>query len=120
MPCTDNRRLLVLVVFTLLASAAFLAPSRASADSPAAIVGASRAAFAIRASLRIGTGPRASSTLLPAPKPADRGFVSDDLLRKATDVVNNGISVGHAAGGTFYVTAQPRGLGAVVSIRYRR
>lgn len=120
MPRTDNRRPLLIVVFSLLASAAFLAPSRASADSPAAIVGAPRAALAIRASVSIAAGPRANSTLLPAPKPVDTGFVSDDLLRTATELVNDGVKLGRLAGGKVYLKVKPQGFGGVLAIRYRR
>jgi len=98
---------------------ALLAPHSASADSPAAIRGASAAVLAIRAttSTRIAQG---SSILQPAPKPAKTGFVSEDLLETATNVVNNGIRLGQGPSkGAFYVHFKPQGFGGVLSIRYR-
>ena len=108
-----------IIALVIAAGLMSLAPGRASADSTKAIRGASTAVLAIRATAGVRQLP-SLSVLRDAPEPAKTGFISDDLLRKATDVVNNGIAIGRAAGGTFYVKAQPRGLGGVVSIRYRR
>ena len=121
---TPSRRHLLssksaIIALVIVAGLTSLAPGRASADSNKVIRGASTAVLAIRATTGLRQLP-SLSLLRDAAEPAKTGFVSEDLLRKATDVVNNGISIGHAAGGTFYVKAQPRGLGGVVSIRYRR
>lgn len=116
---TSRSRRFLPALLALTAAMALFAPERASADAPAAIRGASTAVLAIRAT----TSFRVASTASPlelAPAPADRGFVSADLLRKATDVVNNGIRCGSAGGGNFYVHAKPQGFGGVLSIRYRR
>lgn len=118
MPRTDNRRLL-LVILPLLAASALI-PERASADSPAAIVGASTAVMAVQASVGLRHLP-SDLALRPAPAPAARGFISKDLLETATELVNHGIRIGKdLAGGTVYVHCKPQGFGGVLSIRYRR
>ena len=109
-----------IIALAIAAALTSLAPGRASADSLKVIRGASTAVLAIRAS--VGVRAIASPSVLEnAPEPAKGGFVSDDLLRKATEIVNNGIRLGHGSrNGTFYVHAEPQGFGGVVSIRYRR
>ncbi|MBW2189260.1 MAG: hypothetical protein JRG93_06670 [Deltaproteobacteria bacterium] len=110
--------ILALIAFT--AALAFFAPTRASADSPTAIRGAATAVMAIRAATSIRVTPN-PTVLRPAPKPATMGFISADLLNTATDLINNGIRLGNGPGnGTFYVHAESRGFGGVLSIRYRR
>ena len=101
------------------AAVSLLAPERASADSPTAIRGASSAVLAIQASTRVRVAP-GSTVLRPSPKPASTGFVSEDLLRTATNVVNNGIRLGQGTrNGTFYVHFKPQGFGGILSVRYR-
>ena len=110
----------ILALIALTAALAFIAPTRASADSPTAIRGAATAVLAIRATASIRVTPN-PTVLRPAPKPASMGFISADLLNAATDLINNGIRLGSGPGnGTFYVHAESRGFGGVLSIRYRR
>lgn len=95
-------------------------PKRASADSPAAIRAATTTVLALRAGLGIAKLPR-SQVFQLAPTPAKTGFVSDDLLKTATDLVKNGVRVHEGlAGGTLYVHFKPQGFGGVLSVRYRR
>ena len=109
-----------IIALAIAAALTSLAPGRASADAPTVIRGASTAVLAIRAS--IGVRVAAVPTVLEnAPEPAKGGFISDDLLRRATEIINNGIRLGHGSrNGTFYVHAEPQGFGGVVTIRYRR
>ncbi len=59
--------------------------------------------------------------LRPAPELARTGFVSEDLLTTATELVQHGIRLKHASGhGTLYLHFKPESLGGVLSIRYRR
>ena len=108
-----------IIALLIVAALTSLAPGRASADSPTVIRGASTAVLAIRASVGVTQLP-SFAVLRDAPKPAKGGFVSEDLLEKATELVNNGVRIGELAGGKVYVHAQPKGFGGVVSIRYRR
>ena len=110
---------LLLAAFVLFAALSAFAPGRASADAPTALRGASAAARALETALSLRAAPN-SNVFRPAPAAADAGFVSDELLETATELVHNGVRLGEVAGGTFYVHVKPQGLGAVVSIRFRR
>lgn len=115
--CRPRQILPALLAFA--AALALFAPDRASADAPSAIRSVSAAVLAIRATTGIRIAP-GSSVLQPAPKPATTGFVSQDLLDTATNIVNNGIRLGDGpTNGTFYVHFKPQGFGGVLSIRYR-
>jgi hypothetical protein len=110
----------IIAHFSLVVALTSFAPGRASADSPNVIRGASTAVLAIRASLGLRLAPT-PTTLKDAPEPAKTGFISEDLLRKATDIVNNGIGLGKGRGhGRLYVHVKPQGFGGVVTLRYRR
>jgi len=116
---TNRPRQLLPALLAFTAALTLFAPDYASADSPTAIRGASAAVLAIRNTAGIRIAP-STSVLQPAPKPASRGFVSEDLLNTATEVVNNGIRLGDGpTNGTFYVHFKPQGFGGVLSIRYR-
>ena len=107
-------------LIALAAALALFAPNRASADSVPAIKGTSAAVIGVRGAMSVRILP-GSSVLRPAPAPASTGFISEDLLNAATNVVNNGIRLGSGPGnGTFYVHFKPQGFGGVLSIRYRR
>lgn len=117
---TTNRRLRALPAALLLTATLSLAAAEASADAPAAIGSAPAAVLAIRASVSFARLP-ISASLQTAPEPAKTGFISEDLLKKATELVDNGLRMRRApAGGALYVHVQPRGLGGVVSLKYRR
>lgn len=116
---TSRPRHLLPALLAVTAALFLFAPDRASADAPTAIRSASTAVLAIRATTSIRLAPN-SKALQPAPKPASTGFVSEDLLETATEVVNNGIRLGDGPSkGTFYVHFKPQGFGGVLSIRYR-
>lgn len=113
------RRFLLALVAAGILLGCFV-PVSASADAPAAISGAATAALAIRATSGLGS-LRATDVLELEPEAANRGFIADDLLEKATDVVNNGVRLRNApAGGSLYVHFKPQGFGGVLSLRYRR
>ena len=119
-PHSPHVLLSLLALIAITAGLAFFAPTRASADSPTAIRGAATAVMAIRATASIRVTPT-PTVLRPAPKPAATGFISADLLNAATDLINNGVRLGKGPGpGIFYVHAESRGFGGVLSIRYRR
>ncbi len=116
---TSRPRHLLPALLAFTAAAALFAPEHASADSTPVIRGASSAVLAIQAASSIRLAPSAT-VLKPASKPAASGFVSEDLLRSATEVVNNGIRLGRgSANGSFYVHFKPQGFGGILSVRYR-
>lgn len=116
---TSRPRHLLPALLAFTAAMTLVAPDRASADSPTAIRGASATVLAIRATTSIRIAP-GSTILEPAPERASTGFVSEDLLNTAADIVNNGIRLGNGpTNGTFYVHFKPQGFGGVLSIRYR-
>ena len=110
------------LLLTALAVGAVSVDARpAAADAPPAIGVATQAALAVRASVSLLRLPTSTDDLPTTPEAADRGFIKDELLETATDLVNEGIRFRRApAGGALYLHFKPRGFGGVLSLRYRR
>jgi len=118
---TTHQNLRVLLFVALTIGALSLRASEASADSPSAIGAATKAALAVRASVSIFRLPTSTDTLRPEPEPAKRGFIKEDLLETATELVNEGLRFDRTPGdGSLYLHFKPQGLGGVLSLRYRR
>ena len=118
---TTLRPLRVLVLTAIVFGAFSLQTQEASADAPSAIGAATRAALAVRASVSFFRLPTSTDTLRPEPEAAKRGFIKEDLLETATELVNEGLRFERSPGdGTLFLHFKPQGLGGVLSFRYRR
>jgi hypothetical protein len=120
MQLTRPRRSAAALVVLTASLALWLAPGRASADSPKAIQGTATAAVAVVH--QIGTRfVTTHAAMPPVSAPASAAFISSELVDKLSRVINNGIRLGQGPGdGTFYVHFKSHGFGGVLSIRYRR
>jgi hypothetical protein len=95
---TTPKNLRVLLFAALGLGALSPRASEASADSPSAIGAATKAALAVRASVSIFRLPTPTDTLRTEPGPAKRGFIKEDLLETAIELVNEGVRFNRTPG----------------------
>jgi hypothetical protein len=117
---SQRLRAALAALFSLATALGLFAPGRAAADVPAAIQSASVTVKVVQTAMNFRRLPKRDFLQSP-PEPAPTGFISDDLLNTATDLVKNGVRVrDDLADGTVYMHFEPQGFGGVLSVRYRR